>query len=78
MSMAALWRDQCGESVEQFEWRESERGLAARQGFWQGVADRLIRSVPRESFAGEGRSGAIAQQAFEAGAILGLDTYGRV
>jgi hypothetical protein len=47
----------------------------ARQGFWEGVADRLIRSVPRESFAGEGRSGAVAQQAFEAGAIRRFDAH---
>ena len=72
----ATWRgDQCGESVEQFERGEGECGLAGRQGFWEGVADRLIRPVPGKSFAGEGRADAVAQQPFEAGAVLGLDAH---
>lgn len=52
----------------------AQQSLTARQGFYAGVADRLISPIPREPLAGEGRSGAIAQQAFAAGTILRFDT----
>jgi len=78
MSMPARRRDQRGESVEQFERGEGELGLAAGQGLGQSVADRLVVTLPGEPRAGEGRSGAVAQQSFEAGAILGLEAHGGV
>jgi hypothetical protein len=42
------------------------------------ATDRLIVTLPREPFTGEGGAGAVAQQPFEAGAILGLDAHGGV
>jgi hypothetical protein len=78
MPMPARRRDQRGESVEQFERGEGELGRAAGQGLGQSVADRLVVTLPGEPRAGEGRSGAVAQQSFEAGAILGLEAHGGV
>jgi hypothetical protein len=68
-------RNQRGEPVEQLERGEGEFGLAGGQGLVQAVADWLVGPIPVEPFTGEGRSGAVAQQPLEAGAVLGLDTH---
>ena len=71
-------RHQRGEPVEQFERGQGEFGLAGGLGPGQAVADGLVGAVPAEPLADEGGSGAVAQQPFEAGAVLGLDAHGGV
>jgi hypothetical protein len=60
---------QRGEPVEQLERGEGELGLAGGQGLGEAIADGLIGAVPAEPFTGEGGTGAVAQQPFEAGAV---------
>lgn len=63
MPMPPRQRNQRGEPVEPFEWREGELGLAGGQGYCEGVANRLVGSTPAEPLTGEGGAGAVAQRA---------------
>jgi len=78
MPVTSRRRNQRGEPVEQLERGEGELGLAGGQRLGEAIADVLIGAVPGESFTGEGGTGAVAQQPFEAGAVRSLDQDGGV
>jgi hypothetical protein len=63
-----------GETVQELEGGEAERGAAGGVGPWQNV-EHLVGSAADEVEALEGkrRPGAVADQALEAGAVGGLD-----
>ena len=67
-------REEVCETVQELQRRESEGGAARGIGFGQDVED-LIGSVADEvqPFEGEGRLGAVADEALEGVAVGGLD-----
>ncbi len=73
VAVSARWWDEHGEAVQKLERGELEHGLAVGTGLWQSVAQTLTLAHPRQPNACEHRAGAVAQQAFESGTVLGLN-----
>ncbi len=72
------WRvNEQGESLEEFEGSERESRGTVRCGMGETIDDALAtgRTVPGslEPFEGEGRTGTVAQEAFEPGTVTSRD-----
>ena len=88
MPVTTRGRDQRRESIQKLKRSQHEFGLAvavrlgqhiahARFGDTRGAGG-AVTALPLQSLTGERGPGAVAQQPFECGAILGLDEYARV
>ena len=88
MPVTARGWDQRRESIQKLKRRERENGLTIGSGLGQRIAHArfgdtrgaagAVTALPLQSLTGERGPGAVAQQPFECGAILGLDEYTRV
>ncbi len=77
------WRgDEQSESLEELEGGERESGAATQCGMGKTIDDALAsgRAVPGslESFEGEGRTGAVAQESFQPSTVVGSDVNRRI
>ncbi|MCJ7630600.1 MAG: hypothetical protein MUO50_19670 [Longimicrobiales bacterium] len=67
-------RENLGQTIQELQGREPEGGAARRIGPWEEVEDLVGAPTDEvESFEGEGGSGTVADEAFEPGAVGGLD-----
>ena len=74
MAVDAGWREDGGEAVEELQGREPEGGTAGEVGPREEVEDLVGAAADEvESVQGEGTPGTIPDEAFEAGAVGGLD-----
>ena len=72
MTMLPGRRDQRGDATDQFQRREDDLGAPVRTRFGQAV-EQPLRVELLQSLGGEGRTGAVAQQTFQALAVVGVD-----
>ena len=72
--MDAGRREDRGETVQELEGREAQRGAAGRVRFWQDIEDLVGAAIDQvEAFEGKRPSGAITNEPLESGPVGGLD-----
>ena len=74
MPMPARRRNQRGEAVEQFQRRQHQADAAAGTGL-DALVDQMLGIDFAQPLQCKRRPGAVAQQTFQAGAVMGLDAH---
>ena len=77
MPVSARGRYQCREPVEQLVRGEQHADFATRAGFL-ALVDEMFRVELAQPFLGKGRSGTVAQEAFQSLPVIGFDAHAGV